>query len=45
MAITDEDELTTARKRDALALALLILDIYNRKKREGTLPVSEKAKQ
>jgi len=34
---TEEDQVATVRKRDALALAQLILDIYNRKNREGSL--------
>lgn len=38
MDATEEDRVATVRKRDALALAQLILDIYNRKIREGSLP-------
>lgn len=40
-----EDAITLARKRDALALAQLILDVYNKKKRESTLVTAEKVDQ
>jgi hypothetical protein len=40
---TEEDQTAIARKRDALALAQLILDIYSRKKREGALLATEEA--
>ncbi len=37
MDATIEDQATTASKRDALALAQLILDIYKDKNQEGTM--------
>lgn len=43
MDIADEESVIEIRERDALALAQLILDIYNRKKQEGTLVDIEKA--
>ena len=43
--MSDEESIDKKRNRDALALANLILDIYNRKKREGTLTDSPEVEQ
>lgn len=43
MNTIEEGEITLARKRDALALAQLILDIYKDKNQEGAMLDSAEA--